>query len=133
MKIDLTKLGTLANTFLLMVTVIGGGYGGYVWIQNNGMKTQDIEQRIFENPKQKFEVTQHTEEFDKTQKEIYKRERHLDSVVTIFNTGLITLDTIIKVINDRERRNAITNYQSKKNTDSILSLWKGYNENVKDE
>lgn len=128
MKLDLTKIGTLFNTFLLAIAVIGGAYGGYTWVQNKGKEEAIQQELMFPDIETKHRIIIHvtdTEEVIDELKDLLKSEtKDKESAIK----SRARRDSIQLEYLDLARRNAVSAHQNKQATDSILKLWGEYNE-----
>lgn len=125
MKEQLKWTAGWINTLLILgaLATVGYFWGG-------------IELRMYDSPEQKWEEERHVEKFEeyleimREEQRIEKRER--DSVTEIFTSGLNYLNTIETRAEDRKMRQAVTEFQAKQNTDTLVKYWRDYNESVEE-
>lgn len=127
------KLIPKINMTLLIFALIGGAFGAWKVATNIGAWKQGIEQRAYDDVKQKYAEEQHLKEFDLSIKEIRREAKKRDSVAEIFISGLNYLNTIERRAEERNQRQAVTEWQTNQKVDTLLQFWNKYNASVENE
>ena len=118
---------------LIIISLIGAVYGGYKWVSDQGKEKAEMEMRVHRDPQTVIKAEQHLENVDEDYKMRMEFQIHVDEVFHELTETAKQLkeqrrqDSIIRV------RDAITNYQTKQNVDTLLKFWRSYNASVVDE
>ena len=133
MKIDFAKITPIANFFLLLAAVVGGVYGAYSYVKDSGAKEAAEIELMFPDAETKHRTIIHvkdTEEVIDELKSVLKAEKeNKESAVK----SRAIRDSIQKEYLELARRNAVSAHQNKQGIDSVLKLWKEYNDNAEND
>lgn len=110
---------------MIIFGLIGGAYAGYIWIQDKGAESKEMEFKTFDTVEQKVNVIQHEEQY-RNNYDVMKLYDKMDSVATTQNKRDKWRDSMIMKM-------AVTQYQTKRFADSVNTYWKKYNASVENE
>ena len=112
-----------AASWINLVLILGAlATGGYYWAQQ--------ESKQFDTVEQKARTVIHTEDAEEVIFELKEARRADKMNAQDAIRSRRERDSLLKRAIELAERNAVSSYQNKKATDSIIKLWKNYNDNA---
>ena len=110
-----------------LMTVIGIGIGIAQFLIAEVQAREEIKQRIHSDPAKVIETEKHIENVEEDFKKRMEFQMHVDQMTHEL------LETAKEIKEQRKNdsiirmRDAVSNYQMKKNVDTLIKFWKDYN------
>jgi len=113
-----------------LMTVIGIGIGIAKFLVEEVKNRSTIEQRLHATPEERLKAEEHVKTFEEDKKMMIQWRAHYDEVTHEVLNATRDLNKQRKQDSIVRMNDAITNYQTKQQVDTIVKYWKKYNESV---
>lgn len=113
-----------------LITILGFGFAFAKYLMDQAAKDATDEQRLLSTPEIRVKTEDHIENVEEDFKKRMKFEEHVDDIFHKFEETAARLEEQRKQDSIVRMRDAVTNYQTKQQVDTLIKFWKDYNESV---
>ena len=118
---------------MIIVSLIGVIYGAYTYVKDKGAKDREYEGRMHSTVEDRVIAEEHLKHFKEDLKVRTDFQIHVDQVLHDITQMGKRIEEQRKQDSILRMKDAVTNYQAKVNSDTLIKYWKEYNESVKNE
>jgi len=110
------------------LTIIGMGIAIVKYTIEESAKREADQQRMHSTPEERILLEEHLKNVDEDFKRQMRFEEHVDEVFHEFQETAKALREQRKQDSILKMRDAVTNYQTKQQVDTLIKFWREYNE-----
>lgn len=113
-----------------LMTIIGLGAGFFMWALDKSAEWEQTKQLLHTDPAEVIRAEEHIKTFEQDKKSQLQFEAHVDDITHELLSTARELKDQRKQDSIIRMKDAITNYQTKKQVDTLIKFWKQYNASV---